>query len=78
MVTHFLLSVEALDRTINEHGPEILFGGGNEGFHAALRQCMAGVLSHTQMREDEIDWIEVVSNWGTPWPKGREPKPGYI
>lgn len=53
-------------------GPEILFGP--EG--SAVRKQIAVILTHTQMRADEIDYIEVVGNWYLPWPEGREPKLG--
>ncbi len=84
MITKFLLSIEPIRDLIEGtpargdlvkarpgRGPEILFG--LEGVAAKKH---AVVLTHTQMRESEIDWIEVVGNWGLPWPKGREPKPG--
>jgi hypothetical protein len=85
MITKFLLSIEPIRDLIEGtpargdlvkarpgRGPEILFGP--EG--VAAKKQIAVVLTHTQMRESEIDWIEVVGNWGLPWPKGREPKPG--
>ena len=78
MFTNFLQSIEGLERTISEKGPEVLFGGGNDEFHTSLRQIVGRILYVTQMEEPEIDWIEVVSNWGMPWPKGHEPKPGWI
>ena len=78
MITHFLCSIEGFERPIREHGAHILFGGSNPDFDASVKQCIKGILSHTQMREDEIDWIEVVTGWDDPWPKGREPKPGDI
>ncbi len=53
-------------------GPEILFVPDGQ----PVRDQIAVILKHTQMRADEIDYIEVVGNWGLPWPKGREPQPG--
>ena len=38
-----------------------------------LRPVLKTVLSHTQLPEDAIDWINVVSHWGMPFPQGREP-----
>ena len=91
MITKFLLSIEAIRDLIEGTpargstypkgfgvparegtGPEILFCPGG----AAARKQIAVVLQATQMRADEIDYIEVVGNWGLPWPKGREPKAG--
>ena len=81
MITNFLLSIEPIRDLIEGtpargprlaipgKGPEILFGP--EGVH--VKKQVAVILTHTQMRESEIDWIEVVGNWGLPWPKGREP-----
>ena len=40
---------------------------------SVLRPVMKTMLAHTQLPEDAIDWINVVSNWGMPFPKGREP-----
>lgn len=39
-----------------------------------LRPVMKQVLAHTQLPEDAIDWVNVVSNWGQPFPQGREPQ----
>jgi hypothetical protein len=49
-------------------GPEILLA-------EHIRNGWAPLLAHTQVKPEEIDWIEVVGNWYMPWPKGREPKP---
>lgn len=81
-ITHFLLSIEPIRDTIDGtpargdivparegQGPEILLA-------AHVRQGWAPLLAHTQVNPDEIDWIEVVSNWRMPWPKGQEPKVG--
>ena len=85
MITKFLLSIESIRDLIEGTpargglvkardglGPEILFCPDG----AAVRQQIAVVLQATQMRANEIDYIEVVGNWGLPWPKGREPKVG--
>lgn len=76
MVTKFLLSIEGIAILINgdthhaAKGPEILLGPEGQ----AARSCVASILTHTQMRESEVDWINVVGNWALPWPKGRGPK----
>ena len=93
MITRFLLAIEPVRNIIEGspargsaaagvmvparpgQGPEILFGG---PFLETLRPVIASVLAHTQLPEDQIDWVEVVSNWGIPWPKGREPKVGDV
>jgi len=69
MVTCFLLSVEGIRDTIKKDGPEILLAG--QGFHRAVVNQFAAVLQagKSQMLPDEIDWIEVVGNWGLPFPK---------
>lgn len=78
MITKFLLSIEPIRDLIEGTGkrdglgPEILFCPGG----AAVRKQIGVVLEATQMRASEIDYIEVVGNWGLPWPKGREPKVG--
>lgn len=84
VITNFLLCIEPINELINGTpargpllareglGPEILFTP--EGSH--VRKQVARVLEFSQMRETQIDWIEVVGNWGLPWPKGLEPKPG--
>lgn len=82
VITRFLLQVEPIHALIEgtgKHpgkGPEILLGGDNPQFQACLKGVMRTMLSHTQLREDEIDWIEVVGNWGMAWPAGQEPRPG--
>lgn len=62
-------------------GPEILLGGSaarkSDAFHQAIRAITARILHETAMCEDQIDWLEVVSNWHTPFPKGHEPKPWF-
>lgn len=69
MVTSFLLSVEPVREKITKEGPEILFA--SDGFHHAFVKQFAAVLyaGNCQMNPDEIDWIEVVGNWGLPFPK---------
>lgn len=72
MITKFLLSIEPIKvliegiparpgfhAAIPPRGPEILLGQAG----APARQQIAAILQHTQMRETEIDWIEVVGNW---------------
>lgn len=92
MITRFLLGIEAVRDCINgrrevvidgrvvmraepARGPEILFGG---DYIRVIRPVIADILRHTQLPETSIDWIEVVGNWGMPWPKGREPKVGDV
>ncbi len=81
MITRFLLEIEPvrdiIEGTPNRpgKGPEVLFGG---PCLKILQPVIAGVLAHTQLREDEIDWVEVVGNWGMPWPKGMGPKIGDV
>lgn len=72
MIEHFFGSIEVLRTTISKLGPEIFLNA--EWREKTLRPVMRGLLAHTQMPEDSINWIEVVGNWGMPWPKGHEPK----
>lgn len=85
MITRFFLGIEVLRDSIQGTpergdmvparpglGPEIFLDAGWRA--RALRPLMRDLLAHTQMPEDCINWIEVVGNWGMPWPKGREPK----
>lgn len=76
MITRFLLGIGPIREIIKNKGPEIFLNG--EWCEKVLRPVMRGVLAHTQLPEDSIDWIEVVGNWGMPWPKGREPKDGDV
>jgi hypothetical protein len=82
MVTWFLLSIEPIHDIIEGNqrhpgkGPEIFLDAGWR--ESILRPVMRGVLAHTQMPEDSINWLAVVGNWGLPWPKGKQPKPGAI
>jgi len=91
VVTRFLLSIEVIANLIEGTpqrgseaagvivaarealGPEVFLNG--EWMDKTLRPIMAGILAHTQLREDQINWIEVVGNWGLPWPKGHQPAP---
>lgn len=81
MITKFLLSIEPIRDTIEGtprrpgKGPEVLFSG---DFLKTIRPVIAGVLAHTQMPEDQIDWIEVVGNWGMPFPKNQGPQLGLL
>lgn len=87
MIAKFLLGIEPIRELIEGiparggrpprpgHGPEVLFGG---PYLETIRPVIAGVLAHTQLREDQIDWIEVVGNWGLPWPRGCAPKAGDV
>lgn len=86
MITKFLLSLEPVRDVIEGtpqrgseasgvivparpgKGPEVLFDG---PYLNTLRPVIAGVLAHTQLLEGDIDWIEVVGNWGMPWPRSR-------
>lgn len=83
MITKFLLSIEPIKDSIEGTparggtvaarpglGPEIFLDG--PWRENVLRPVLRGVLAHTQMREDQINWIEVVGNWGLPWPKNRK------
>lgn len=84
MIENFLLSIDSIADLINGTparggivadrpglGPEIFLN--SEWRETILRPLLRGVLAHTQMPEDSINWIEVVGNWGLPWPKGCEP-----
>jgi hypothetical protein len=74
------LSIEPIREIIEGHpacggmgavlarGPEILLA-------SHTRDGWVPLLAHTQLRSDEIDWIKVVSNWGLPWPAGKDPRP---
>lgn len=76
MITIFLHGIEPIRETI--WGTEKRPGLGPEIFLDAkwrenvLRPVLAGVLAHTQMPEDSIDWIEVVGNWTMPLPNVKE------
>lgn len=78
MVERFLLSIEPI-RAMFEgtpkrpamHGPEIFLD--QQWRETTLRPVMKLVLAHTQMPEDAINWLNVVSNWGMAWPAKREP-----
>jgi hypothetical protein len=88
MIEHFLLSIEPIANIINGtpsrghkeflvpgrpgRGPELFLDA--EWRERVLRPVLRGVLAFTQMPEDSINWIEVVGNWGLPWPKGKQPK----
>jgi len=78
MITRFFLSIEGLRNLIEGTparpglGPEIFLNA--PWRETVLRPVMRGVLAHTQMPEGSINWIEVVGNWGLPWPHGQEPK----
>lgn len=88
MVTRFLLGIgpirDIIGGTPARGGIPAREGKGQEIFldarwrAIALRPVLRGVLALTQLPEDSIDWIEVVGNWGMPWPKGREPKEGDV
>lgn len=84
MITRFFLGIEVLRDIIEGTpargdlvaarpglGPEIFLNA--EWREKTLRPVMCGLLAHTQMPEDCINWIEVVGNWGMPWPKGKNP-----
>lgn len=78
MITQFLLSVEPIRAIIEgtpRHpgkGPEIFLDA--EWSKNVLGPVMKSLLAHTQMPEDAIDWIEVVSNWGLPFPAKHAPQ----
>lgn len=78
MVEKFLRSIEPIRALFEGTGkrpaqlqPEIFLD--HAWREQTLRPVMKLVLAHTQLPEDSIDWVNVVSNWGTPFPKGREP-----
>lgn len=48
-------------------GPELLLD--QQWRESVLKPAMVNVLSHTQLRWDAINWIEVVGNWGMALPK---------
>ena len=72
MITFFFLTIEPVRDTIAARGPEIFLDA--KWRENALRPVLRGLLAHTQLPDDSIHWIEVVGNWGLPWPKGRQPK----
>lgn len=81
MITKFLLSIEPIRdlfegtaRTPAKLGPEIFLN--DVWREKVLSPLMAGLLAHTQLPADSIDWLKVSSNWCDPWPKGREPQFG--
>ena len=89
MITWFLLSIEPIANLINGSparggivaaregkGPEIFLNP--QWRESVLRPVLRGVLAHTQMPEDSINWIEVVGNWGLPFPKGHQPSLGGV
>lgn len=84
MIERFLLGISVLRDTIEGTpargggavparaglGPEIFLNV--EWREKVLRPVMRGLLAHTQMPEDCINWLEVVGNWGMPWPQGAD------
>ncbi len=78
MIEKFLRSVEPI-RAMFEGTPQKPASLQPEIFldqpwrEKVLRPVLKGVLAHTQLPEDSISWINVVSHWGMPFPKGREP-----
>jgi hypothetical protein len=87
MITRFLLSIEPIRDTIDGtperggivparegKGPEIFLN--SEWREKVLRPVLRGVLAMTQLPEDSINWIEVVGNWGLPFPKKHKPVEG--
>lgn len=77
MIEKFLRSVEPIramidgDRGRKPLGPEIFLD--HAWRETVLRPVLAGVLAHTQLPEDSINWLNVVAHWGQPYPPGREP-----
>ena len=90
VVTNFLLSVESIAELINGHprrgshagglivpgraglGPEIFL---NRAWRErAFGPQMQAICRYTQLDAKRINWIEVVGNWGLPWPKGHKPQ----
>lgn len=80
MIEKFLLSVEPI-RAMFEgtgqkgpmHGPEIFLN--KTWRNEVLAPVLTAVLLHTQMPADSINWINVVSNWGMPFPKTKRRSP---
>lgn len=78
MITQFLLSVTPIRAIIEgtpRHpgkGPEIFLNA--EWTQDVLRPVMKGLLDHTQMPENAIDWTKVVENWKLPFPNKHQPK----
>ena len=72
VITIFLHRIEPIRDIIKGtprkegRGPEIFLDG--PWRDSVLRPVMVGVLAHTQLPEDAIDWIEVVGNWFLPLP----------
>lgn len=78
MIEKFLLSIEPLrsmfqgsEKRSARFGREIFLD--EEWRNQVLLPVLSCALSHTQLPVDSINWINVVSNWGMPWPKGRGP-----
>lgn len=45
---------------------------------AIVRPVMRGLLSHTQLPEDSIHWLDLVINWNEPWPADHAPEGGWL
>lgn len=72
VIEKFLRSVEPIramidgDRGREPLGPEIFL---NETWRTqVLGPVLAGVLVHTQLPPDSINWMHVVANWGVAFP----------
>lgn len=78
MFQRLLVSVESIRDLINGtatfpgKGPEIFLD--NHWRDKVLLPVVKMVLTHTQLPDDAIDYIELVGNWGLPWPKNDEPE----
>lgn len=79
MIEKFLRSVEPIRMMFEGtaqrapmHGPEIFL---NEAWrNQVLAPVLTMVLLHTQMPAASINWINVVSNWGMPFPDPKRRK----
>lgn len=76
MIEKFLRSVEPIRALIegggvrDPLGPEIFLD--HSWRENVLRPVLAGVIKHTQMHEDSINWVHVFANWGQPFPSHKK------
>jgi len=71
MIQKFLLGIEPI-RDLFARGqitPHMLTN--DVWRETPLRPVLRGVLAHTQLPEDSIDWHRVVRQWDLPWPAAK-------
>jgi hypothetical protein len=72
IMTQFLYNTYPINMQIDEAGPELLL---NQGIREAFVRC--GLLSHSDLKIEEINWQQVVANWALPVKAPRGPRNPY-